>query len=509
MKKKFLIIFLLVAGIVPAKSQKLFNYDSLSAFNVLQTGLETNFNIKMKKQIVGESQGQLARARGFFNPSLSLTADGMYGTDPAVTVRNSSTFSGQLLVPTRLGLKFYTGFKLFTETQIISGVPEVFPSTYMPVNESGMWAGVSMPLMRDLGRNNSGNISYLSTLMMNKAQNVAFTDEVCQFIKNALTSYYTSYQRVTVYKILRDADKDARQYRSDIQAMIADEQLAKTEDYRATAYQLNISQQLSAARNDIYNSLFDLISALSVKGIKNANTLPVYLDSLPDPLAFPWSHYAAYIMKNVDSMVVSTPYFKSQELVTSSSRIEMDGAKYNKLNELNLDLRYLYFGSTAYQPFSEFSQTFSNGSPGSSVNVTLSYKIPFKNEERKGEYLTKLSSYEFNKTQLEKIKFESRLQVVKIISDLGQMLPMYKSQVEIADVEKKTYLNEVSKFKMGVSTQIDMINTYMDYKTALVNVENGRLGIISRILELKYLIGDFPSSTDQLAKYNPWTFITK
>jgi outer membrane protein TolC len=211
----------------------------------------------------------------------------------------------------------------------------------------------------------------------------------------------------------------------------------------------------------------------------------------------------------MDSMLVNTPYYKSQEMITSSSQIAANAAKHNKLNELTLDAKYFLFGSTAYQPVSDFNQTFSSSSPGPSFNLTLSYKLPFKNEERKGEYIARLSAFESNKTQLEKVNFESKYQVLKLLGDLNILIPLFKSQVELADIEEKTYQNEVQKFKMGASTQINIINTYMDYNTAMLNVENGRQSIMIRIINLKYLLGDFPTSTEQLVSYNPWDFTTK
>ncbi|MCX6287144.1 MAG: TolC family protein [Bacteroidetes bacterium] len=509
MKKTILIILLLVAGIFAVKSQQVFNCDSLSIFRVLQSGLETNFDIRLKKQILGESQGRLTSTKGAFNPQLSLSTYGFYGTDPTVTFQDSYSLNGQLLVPTRLGIKFYTGFKLSTETEIISGVPGYFPSTNMAINASGMWAGVTMPLLRDLGRNNTNNVTFLSTMMMNKAQNVSFTDEICQFIKNTLIDYYSVYQRVKIYRIQSAAEKDAKVYLKDVEQMIADEQIPKAEVYRAKSYQFNISQQFTEAKNQLTNSLFDLITSIGMKWTLSRTHFPLFLDSLPDPASFPWAQYAAYVLKNADSMIVNTHYYKSQELTTSATQIEMKGAKYNKINDLNLDLRYMYFGTTSYQPFSEFNQTFSSGSPGSSLNLTLSYKIPFKNEERKGDYITKLSSYEFNKIQLEKLKFDSKMKVIQLLSDLGHLFPLYKNQVELAILEKKTYDNEVQKLKMATSTQINVINTYMDYNTALVYVETGRQAIIARIITLKYLIGDFPASSDQLLRYNLWDFSVK
>ena len=68
---------------------------------------------------------------------------------------------------------------------------------------------------------------------------------------------------------------------------------------------------------------------------------------------------------------------------------------------------------------------------------------------------------------------------------------------------------EVKKLKMATSTQINVINTYMDYNTALVNVETGRQAILARIITLKYLIGDFPASSDQLLRFNLWSFSVK
>ena len=251
MKKTILIIVLLATGITVVRSQQLFNYDSLSIFRVLQFGLETNFDIRLKKQIVGESQGQLTSTKGAFNPQLSLNTYGFYGTDPTVTFMNSYYLTGQLLVPTRLGIKLYTGFKLSTMTQIISGVPDFYPSTNMPINASGMWAGITMPLLRDLGRHNTNNTAFLSTLMMNKAQNISFTDEICQFIKNTLTYYYNVYHRARILTILKEANVDAKDYVSDVEAMIADEQIAQAEIYRARAYEYNINQQYSEARNQV------------------------------------------------------------------------------------------------------------------------------------------------------------------------------------------------------------------------------------------------------------------
>ena len=49
----------------------------------------------------------------------------------------------------------------------------------------------------------------------------------------------------------------------------------------------------------------------------------------------------------------------------------------------------------------------------------------------------------------------------------------------------------------------------MDYNTALLNVEAGRQAILTRIITLKYLIGDFPASSDQLLRYNLWDFSVK
>ncbi len=509
MKKKILIIILLASGAFSLKSQQVFNYDSLSVFRILQTGLETNFNIRMKRHVVDESKGQLTSYKGAFNPKLLLGATGYYGTDPTDSYSNQYIVTGEIIIPTHMGIKVYSGFRLSVETQVQLGVEGYYPTQYLPINESGMYAGISIPLLHDLGRNNSSNVAYLSALMMNKSQNVAFTDEVCQFVKTALTNYYTSYQRSTVFKIQKAADKDAHDYVSDIESMISNEQLPQTEHYRAKAYQLNISQQYSLARNEVVNSLFDLITSVGMKGTLKPNTLPVFLDSLPDPSTFDWDQYLIYVYNNTDSLVSNTPYYKSQELVTSSAEITMNGAKHNRLNDLDLDISYMYFGLTSGDPVADFSHTFSSGSPGATYNFTLSYKLPFKNEERQGDYLTKLSSFELNKTQLEQVKFDARAQVHQLLSDLNNLRQLFVHQVELATIEKQTFLGEVQKFKLGTSTQIDMINTYMDYNSALVNMENGRLAIMTRVIALKYLIGDFPTSTDQLLSYNLWDFRVK
>jgi len=281
MKKSILIILLIAAGFIPATGQQTFNYDSLSILRVLLYGLESNYDIRIKRQIVGGSQGQVQASKGAFNPDLSLSGYGFYGTDPTVTFFDSYYVSGQLVVPTRFGAKFYTGFKLSTMTEIISGVPNYYPSTNMPINESGMWAGVTMPLLRNFGRNNSNNVSLRAAMMMNQAQNISFSDEICVFIKSTLSSYYNSYQRLRVFKILSNAEKDAKEYLSAIQTMIDDEQIPKSEIFRAKAYETNINQQFSQSKNEINKSLYDLVTSVGGAGNISLNAYPGFSIRFP------------------------------------------------------------------------------------------------------------------------------------------------------------------------------------------------------------------------------------
>jgi len=509
MKKIIFFFVLFAAGVLSSAGQEAFNYDSLSRLRVLEYGLRANFDIRLKKQMVDESQSKKLSMKGAFNPSLTLTGYGFYGTDPTETFLDSYYFNGQFLLPTRMGAKFYTGFKLSTMTEIISGVPDFYPSTNMSINASGMWAGVTMPILRDFGKYNTNNVNYQTSIILSQAQTVAFTDEVCSFIRNTLTSYYAVYLRLTIYKILREAEKDAREYLNDIGAMIDAEQIPRSEIYRAKAYESNINQQYADARNQIHNSLYELVTSIGGKATLTHRGDPVILDSLPDPAVFPWEPYAAYVFANTDTLISQTYYIKSQELATTASMIQMKAAKFNKRNQLDFDLRYYYFGTTAYQPVSDFNKTFTSGSPGSSVNLTLSYKLPFSNDQQKGDYLSKLSEYEMNKTQLAKVRFDAKMQVYQLLSDMGNLIPLYKRQMELVSLERKTYENEAQKFRMGNSTQINVINSYMDYNSSLLNLENARQIILSKVILLKYLIGEFPTNPEQLVKYNPWDFSIK
>lgn len=509
MKYTLPFLFLLLAAGFPANSQDIYNYDTVSVFKMLQNGLKYNYNIRLQQKAVLESQGQMIMTKGAFNPELEIDLNGLYGTDPTYSFIDSYQFQGMFVLPTRFGAKFYTGGKLFTETQIQWGVEGIYPTQFLPFNEAGIWAGVTLPLMRDLGKNNSRNVAFRANTLMNQAQNVGFSDEICQFIKNTMISYYNAYIVVKVFKIQKDAFIDAQKYQSDIDAMIANEQIPKSESYRASAHTLNISQELATARMEIGSSFYDLITSIGMEGKMTLNELPTFLDSLPDPTTFPWDDYARYVFKNLDSMIVKTQYYKKQELAMHASKVAMEGAKQNKLNELNLDLRYMYFGMNNGMPAFSFNQTLSSGIPGSSVNLTLSYKFPFQNEEKRGDYLAKQSTYEFNKIALENLKFTSKNDALKLLSDLRNLIPLYANEVELARIEKLTYDNEVQKFRMGTSTQIDMINTYMDYNNALVNAENGRKAILSKIISLKYLIGDFPTSSNKLSTYNLWDFTVR
>jgi len=153
--------------------------------------------------------------------------------------------------------------------------------------------------------------------------------------------------------------------------MIADEQIPKPKYIVQKLTKYNISQQFTKQKTNYQLIIWsDHIDRNEMDAWYNS--LSLFSDSLPDPASFPGHNMLAYILKNVDSLI-STPIIIKAGVYNIGPQIEMKGAKYNKLNDLDLDLRYLYFGQTSYQPFSNSNQTFSSGSPGSSVNLTLSY----------------------------------------------------------------------------------------------------------------------------------------
>lgn len=497
--KNYLTIFhtLIIATVLANMHSDLCAQSFLCSYNeALKIGMEKNFNIKLSRLDLEAIRGQAMAAGGQLNPYLDMKINTNSGKDPTFTYGPSKTFNTSLVLPTRYGIYYSTGLTFSRVTDLEPAAPSLLTST------SGLWVGANISLLRGSGRYNNLNIGILATDRYYSAKKAAFSDEVMRYIRDVTTTYVLFQKDIRVYKARLDDLNEATKYQKFIEELISHGELPSVEIKRAMAFAIGYQQKKTDAENQVINSLNKLYQLLGEGNQPVYKGVPECTENLPDPQQFPSSQIVSNILTNTDALIKRTPYYKSLEDASAGAQIEMKGAENLKRHQLDLDLRYYYYGTTVNQPARQFFHTFSSSTPGPSFNVTLSYRFPFQNQVSKGQYITKLADYQSRSTEAEKTKFEATTSVRNLIDNFRNLTNLFKYARQYADVQNRTYQDELKKFRLGTSNQLDIISAYETFAEARVNSYEFAYNIYYTTFQLKYLIGDLPKEQEELENTN-------
>lgn len=174
--------------------------------------------------------------------------------------------------------------------------------------------------------------------------------------------------------------------------------------------------------------------------------------------------------------------------------------KIKKKNSLELDVRVSRFGSYENGIYN-LNRTF-NSIPGTSVLVFLTHVFPIKNQQRKGDYLEQLTEYDISKTTLNQYLFETSTNVNLNLNLLQQKVGLYYNTKLLVDLMKKNYENEIEKFKLGNSTQTDIIITLDDYFEALKSLNSLKYNVWKSYINIKYILGELPKNVEELEDFS-------
>lgn len=460
--------------------------------DVLRAGLEKNFSIRLSELQVESMRGRVVNTYGTINPYLDLSLNSNAGKDPTLTYGDYKKFNASFVLPTRHGINYTTGFAMSRIAQLET------PSPDLMINTSGAWVGANVSLLRGLGYYNQANAGILAVNRYYAAQKAALSDQVLRYVRDVSIAYLQLQKNVRIYEARSEDQKEAEAYLKYIQEMIAYNEIPAAEINRAQAFLIGYNEKKIDAENEVVNSLNNLYQQLGIANRAAFDQVPACSGLFPEPTLLPARQDAEKILANVDNIIQHTIYYKSLSESSAGAAIEMKSAENMKRHQLDLDMRYYYFGSTFNQGEDKFFETLSSTLPGGSFNVTLSYRLPFQNQYYRGQYISKLADYESRLTQAEKTKFEAATAIKNLLNNIRNLENLYKYARQYAEVQNKTYRDEMKKFRLGSANQLDIISAYETFADARINSYELAYNIYNATFQLKYLIGDLPKDQAEL-----------
>lgn len=458
--------------------------------SVLQEGMQNNYNIRLQKLALEKSSFLLLQTQGYTTPYFSLDLSTGDGVDPTISNDGRNILEENFVVPTSPGIDFYTGLHV-ESSELLN--PDMYFNNY------GAWAGVKMPLLRGLGDNSPENAAIRSAEKENEASDQQLSNEVMSYFRALQSAYLALKHGVDQYAIESKALEKARKHQQAIRELIAGGELPKVEDNRTTAHVIEYEQQLNRAGLRAMSSYYALRQLTGVEDQSLLVDIPDVTSSVPEPDIKRVNELIVKYSSVNDEMIMSTPYYKNVSILSDVAKIQMDKAENQKLHQLDLDIRVSWFEMTDN---ARYGDVFGTDYPGVSALLLLNYTLPVKNVQQEGAYLAQQADYRSSKLNLEKLLFDTKIQIQQIVMSLQQLTSIYTRDRELVDVRKRAWQDEIVKFKLGNATQIDIILSFDSYIISTRTYNDLKFRIHDLIIRLKYLLGELPSTERELNDFS-------
>jgi outer membrane protein TolC len=456
----------------------------------IETGLKNNYDIKINQQLVEISKGEKQATRGAFDLLLGFDVSTLSGISFSDMTKDPSSMDVYLYLPTQWGVNATTGFSYSRlrdltnkdQTEIVNGA----------------WFQLDVPIFKGLGKTNKNLINFKIAELNMTASQTNFDYEIMRFIKDVALAYLNVFYKNQAYNSRVLIIKDLEEYKNGIQLKIDNNVVPSAEIMNVNTELAQMKSDLSPSFNEIKNAYLDLLKLLG------AETTQLKMETFSIPFTFPGiddkriKGYINDIITRREDIINQSPAFKKQKLTEESVLHEVKIAEYDKRSDLQLQMKYNYFSALDGGRWNSFWIYPQSTFPGSSYLLTLSYKLPLGNRTARGLYAAKKGEYESQKTASDKLFLEMEKSIEALSNDLSNSLEVLGMQKEITEFRKQIYLNEVLKYDIGNSTQIDVLNSHQNYMEALLTIYVKEYIVIANWLNLKFLCNDIPQNVGQL-----------
>ena len=465
---------------------------------ILDEGYENSYNIKLEKFYLTKSYYTLLKANGYLNPFVNTNVVYGEGADPTFDNDGTKSILTNFVVPTKFGVDFYTGVKLERTSEVDETPNYIF-------NGSGAFAGVKIPLLKGLGKTNPGN-SFIEVSKINqKAIEEQFSNEILIYFSELLTNYLTLNEVIEEYKIQENLVSQSKKYKEEIYLLADNDQIPISEKNRANSLLNNVVQELTVSMLNVFNVYYELKILLGVNDNKNFDSIPELMDYIPDPDKEKLIEYINIKKNNLDSLIKNTPQYRNISLGVDENEILLNTAKNQKKNSLDLDFKVSRFGSKINGAYN-LNSTF-NDDPGTSFLISLTHNLPIKNQTQKGAYLEQLIEYDLSKMSLQQYVYESNTSAMLNLFSLKQQINVFFQVKALVGLMKQNLLDEEEKFKLGSSTQIDVILSLNQYFTTLKSLNSAKHDVWKTYVNIKLTLGELPNNTNELNEFSLINFL--
>ena len=491
----------------PAAPEPLADGLSLGLMDTIRLTLAQNLQINLAEQDVEVSKGNLEAAQGRFDLNLSSYLSQSYNTaalpqiDREAYQRNaqntnvtSFNLGATQLLRNGLTLNPYLTVSRSRDTL-------AYPN--LPASQAKVAFEVVVPLMRGLGEEataaperaarytlDSSRLTYFHTASLNVYQ--------------AIYDYWQLRQAQLVLDVYLDSEQRAVKLLGEVGELAAADQAPKSTltNLRAnlnlkSAQRLAAEQTLLGAAENLANDL-GLAQRAPQAGLRAAEDFPAQ-PAAPDPNATAGLHAMA-LERRAD--------LQAARAAGMASRENLVAARDAMRPQVNLTLGAGYNGLSEIETYDSYYRSFEDGIYGPNALGRLDFAFPVENRAARGQMVA--SQAQLRQAQINERDTRRRVElgVASALANLGSAADQCAKAKDAVENYRKASVDERTKFTLGTSTILDVIQVEDQLTTALLNEVTARQAYASALVRLRYETGTLISGDPQSASLERMSLLT-
>jgi outer membrane protein TolC len=465
--------------------------------------------ILLQKQQVEINRGAYLNASGDFDTELDLSAYYSHSDQPLSSEEQAVLKSSSQIVDEgfySLGAKklLRSGIELNPSVSVTN--TDTSPPDFDPVSKGRVDFLISLPLLKGRGVQATAAEEMAAESDL-EASNLTLYHTISEKVLDTVIEYWSYLADKQTYDQLISSEARAERMVASIKELIAADETPASDLQRMQA---NLSDK-SSVRISGYQNFVQAQQQMGLTiGLHYAR-----FDEVKDPTqGFPDISGASLeklpdiLQTLLDASLERRSDYQATLQEQQSNQILITAAENNLKPKLDLDLNFGFSGQDEGRHYQTYLNPLTHNIPGISQTISLRYTFPPSNSSAKGIRLQRKAALRQSQIQTDDLArtIYSNVKVaLESVRNTSYALLNSREAVKAYQVAVK---NEKEKFRLGMSTLLDIIDTDDRLTDALLNEIDNRLQVASAIARLRFETGTIITFDEGMYSVDLKTLIT-
>lgn len=453
---------------------------ALSLKDVIDTTLSANQNIKIKKENLNYLKGLKSSNKEVFDPIVTTNISTKTTKSQNSVLIDPKTESTTKTNQFNLGIKKYYLSGITLSSGLRYNYNDV--EQYQKTSDENIYLNISYPLLKNNTKRIVGGNLELSDIDIEIGK-LNYQQKISTTILETISAYFNWVKLYKAYELNKLSKQRADKLYEEIQILTNADEKPKSDLKQPLASVISKNLSMITSKNDLANgrNLLCIAMDISLKQCaKLTNPTDNFFQIAKDKSTILSSSniYHQLLDDNrVDLKILNMELKKSQ--------LSLDISKDNIKDDLDFNIN-LSSNSQNKNSAISIPNIASNDREGHIVEFSLNYKFNLNKNNKKGQYVSSLSQYKQHKLSIEKIKKDAHFELEQHINKIKTTVGQYQQIQKSLKIYKEILQDEKDKYKLGMATTLDIIQTQESLSSVKLNIINYLYSFSLQAIQLKY-----------------------